>query len=448
MLPISCDEQGIDQFQSNMNKTLEIFEKKNIPVFIGNLISNEKDLAPFTSASDYNTVPKLFSSNFKKGEQALKIGDSLNALNHFKTANTIFSEDAKCNYYLGLLNYSYKDFKEAKVNYTKAKDLDELRFRAPSKINKIIAQLANDYPQTHLVDVKKEFENHSYAQIIGEELLIDHVHPNIEGFALMSNAFYSSMKQSKVLPNSKKTEMSFEDLINEMPITKMDSLTGEYIIHRLKGSWPFNDPSQKQKIKTDTQEQRLAVKLLQKQISWREANDSLYAFYKKNKEHEKARKISEALVLEYSEDPVFYDKAAELSAELGKFDKAAFYFSKSFDLQPTFNKAKYLFVLFLKMDKPLASIPFLDYAISNNTNNNVNLGAIKSLVKNCIELKEKLTKDPSNITLQTQIANAYLKMGNKEGAMKYIDQVLLVNPKNKEALTMSNLLNPKRNNEN
>ena len=43
-------DRGIAQFKKNMDETLDLFDRTHIPVFISNLVSNEKDLPPFVSA--------------------------------------------------------------------------------------------------------------------------------------------------------------------------------------------------------------------------------------------------------------------------------------------------------------------------------------------------------------------------------------------------------------
>lgn len=441
--------KGIDQFKSNMGETLALFNKFNIPVFIGNLISNEKDLAPFISVSEERIASKSFSEHYALGEAALKEHDSLVALDHFKKANDTFSEHADCNFYLGSLNYAQKKYREAKIYFEAAKERDELRFRAPDILNTIISDLTVKYSNTHLVDVKSEFENNSHSAIIGKGLVVDHVHPNLKGFALMSNAFYKSIEDAELLSeSSKKSEISFEQLLEEMPISKVDSIAGAYRIHILKESWPYKELGSKNKITSDTYEERLAYKLLEKNINWRQVNDSLFAFYTQTGQLEKARKIAEALVLEYAEDPVFYDKAGTLSAQQQKNEKAIFYITKSFHLRPNYDKAQFLLIHHLKMDNPIEAIQYLDYAIANNDASSPELNRIKALTEQAIVLKKKIRKSPTDLKIKNEIAQVYLQMENRDGALKYIKSVLGVDPNNEEAISMKSILEANKKNTN
>jgi hypothetical protein len=64
------------------------------------------------------------------------------------------------------------------------------------------------------------------------------------------------------------------------------------------------------------------------------------------------------------------------------------------------------------------AMPYLDYAIQNNTSG-VNLGMVKELTGQVIALEKMAVRDPGNLSILKRIADAYSRMGNKEGAEKY-----------------------------
>ncbi len=80
-------------------------------------------------------------------------------------------------------------------------------------------------------------------------------------------------------------------------------------------------------------------------------------------------------------------------------------------------------------------MPYLDYAIQNNTSN-VNFLPVRKYAGEIIELQKAMAQDSSSLPLLNLIANKYMTMGNKEGASKYIDKILKEDPKNKEALAL------------
>ena len=172
--------------------------------------------------------------------------------------------------------------------------------------------------------------------------------------------------------------------------------------------------------------------------------EELFAFYSKNRDYLNAKKVIEALVLEHPTEPSLYEKAANICGEMKDYEQAAFYFKKAFGLSPSFSVAKFLFVIYLKLDQPANAIPYLDYAIRNNTSG-VNLRRIKSQTSEIIALQKSYSPGSAGITATNQIAKAYMVMGNIEGANKYISISLQHDPKNQEALELLNIIKSGKN---
>jgi len=107
-----------------------------------------------------------------------------------------------------------------------------------------------------------------------------------------------------------------------------------------------------------------------------------------------------------------------LCGKAGEYDKAIFYFGQAFRLQPSFDRARYLFVLCLQQDRPAEAMPYLDYAISNNPQG-MDLGPVKAGVMEVMRLQGELARDSANPGVIDSIARVYQLMGNKEGAIKY-----------------------------
>ena len=376
-------ERGITQFRNNMDKTLAIFHNEGIPVFISNVVSNLRDQHPFISVP-----PDAASDDFSNGTQAWGQGN----------------------------------FVAAKADFTRAKEQDALRFRAPEAINGIIDELSKKYDNTHLVDTRAAFEAASDHGIVGNSLLLEHVHPNLMGYALLSDAFYRALQQQGLIPPD--TAESFRQLLCDMPITRVDSLAGAYKIDNLRNNWPFNNtgheggsPSRAAWHLT-TEEEDLAYAVAFEQLPWEEAMRQLYDYYSKTEDWTKAATVMEALCLEHPEEPSWYEKTAMLFGKLKDNEKAIFYFREAFNREPSFEKARYLFVLCLQQDRPAEAIPYLDYAIANNSTR-MNLLPVKSDALEIIRLEKTLARDSTNNSLLDTIANAYQRMGNGPAASKY-----------------------------
>src|SRR5450432_141526 len=426
---------GISQFVSNMNEVLDLFNKNHVPVFISNLVSNEKDLKPFVSLpADLHSYPG-FEKNLHQGISAFEANDRIASEKFFKRADQIYDGHALCNFYLGRLAYNEGKYTESYRYFIKAKDLDGLRFRAPVLINEAIVTMCDKYSYIHLVDTKAAFENFSDHQIIGSELILEHVHPNLNGYAIISDVFYEALKKQGIISPEKENEMTFSQLKLEMPVTTVDSLIGVCRISKLEESWPFDNSISKDTFRNPSVEGKIAESIVFEKIKWPDGMDKLYNYYLGRNELKNAARVMEASVLEHPTSAYFYEKSATIYGKMGEFEKAAYYFKRAFAISPSFEYAKILFVIYLKLDEPGYAMPYLDFAIQSNSTN-INFLPLKKSAGEIIGLKKEFANDSTNLTILNLIANRYLSMGNKDGASKYVGKILKADPKNKEALML------------
>jgi tetratricopeptide (TPR) repeat protein len=428
-------KKGIDQFISNIDETLNLFNKNGIPVFISNLVSNEMDLKPFVSIPPDSIRLPRFNKDFGPGVIAFNNGDWKNAARFLESANQIYGGQALCNYYLGKLAYNQGNYGHAKEYFIRAKDLDGLRFRAPTEINDAIIKLCSKYKFAHLVDTKAAFDSSSLNHIIGNGLILEHVHPNLAGYAIISNAFYEALKSGHIIQITNENEMPFSQLVEAMPITSVDSLLGLYRILKLKHGWPFNETFYRDSLRFESEEEKLAYAVVNEHQRWSDAIHELYDYYLDRNDLLKAKTIMESLVLEHPTEKYFYDETANLCGKLGYYKDAAFYFRRAFAISPTFEYARTLFVLYLKIDRPGDAMPYINYAIQNNTSN-LNFLPVRKHALEIINLQKQIAVGSLNLPVLNLIATTYLTMGNKEGASKYVEIILKTDPKNKEALTI------------
>lgn len=390
---------GIAQFDRNLNDLCRTLEDRRIPVFISDLVSNEKDLKPFISAS---------------GDPALS---------------------ARVQYGVAQKAYAKNDFNRAKKDFVRAKDLDLLRFRAPEAMNEIIQILPTRYSNVTLVVARETFEYHSPHGILGEEMLLEHVHPNLFGYALLSDAFYRVLVQKQGWKAEEGTELSLPQLRQQMPITTVDSLAGDYEVSILKEGWPFNQPMLPAQKGPKTPEEQLAGALVVKQITWPEAMNQLLIAYTEQNQPADALRVAEALVLEYPFDPSFSEQAGKLSLDLRKNDLAITYLKRAFRLNANPATAQKLFVTLLKADEPEEALPYLRITAAANGNPPALAGLIR-IVERIIGLKKQYVQDTNNMQLNNELAAVYLEFANATAARKYVEKTLKLDPKNKAAFGM------------
>jgi tetratricopeptide (TPR) repeat protein len=434
--------RGMEQFKANLAETLKVFEQHNIPVFVSTLVSNERDLKPFVSFQVDSVKHPGFRESFASAVKALRDNDLSLAYRYLKKADAIYDGHALCQYYLGRLAYRYGDYEKAKHAFQRAKDFDGLRFRAPEEANDIIRQTCREHSNARVVETKAFFERTSPHGVTGDALILEHVHPNLTGYGLLSDAFYEALKNENIIVADPQKEITVEQLLRVMPITKVDSLSGLYKIDRLKRNWPFREALHRDSVKVETYEEVLALKLANRQVTWQVATDSLYTYYLSNRNFRSAKTVMETLVLEYPEDAALYEKAAMLSGEVNALADALVYFQNAFRRAPTTEKARYLFVLYLKQDRPTEAMPYLDYVMAHSPSRAALL-PVKTYAEKIIKLQTVQKKDTANVTLLNEIAQAYYRMDNRDATEKYIRKIFKLDTHNATALALQAKLNHK-----
>ncbi len=337
---------GLTQYESNLNKILSNYKKHHIPVILSTVVSNEKDIKPFISDSIPNK-DQFFKTLKQENPKA----------------NKLAQDNGQAAYALGRY-YLKKNQDTAKKYLHLAKELDFLRFRAPEKINELIVNLSKKY-NVSLVDMKNVFLMHSPQNVIGNELMTEHVHPNIKGQFLMADAFYNRIKELKLLDNWD-NYIPYNEAFQDIPISEIDSIQGKLVVEDLKKSWPYNlnmsgSRPMSQYIQNPTYEERMAQVIYKKVMSWDNVMAQSYKRYVSDKKYDKALHIAESLIFEYPEQGEVYRMAGNVCLDMDNLDKAIYYFSKCNYLEKTSLSAQELASVYIKLNKmELAKKTLLD----------------------------------------------------------------------------------------
>jgi tetratricopeptide (TPR) repeat protein len=398
-------EQGIRQFEVNMEAAINYLSQEDIPVFLSNLVSNEKDLFPFISDDD---DPLL-------------------------SAGTCFSQAEEA--------YEKGEFRKAKELYVKAKEMDLLRFRAPEAINMKIAELAETYDGVYLVDSREEFEENSPHGIIGEETLLEHVHPNLYGYALLSNAFFEAMKEEEIIEGNWENAMSFSELLAEMPVTLLDSMYGDYVQKFMLNSWPFTtDPIPNESlVNRETSIDLIVHDLFFREIDWVNATNQLLHIYQDSGNRRGSLKIFEAFSLELPLMEVHKNAAAQTSQALNDIPRAIFYTGKAFRINPKLDYARLLSNLYLNEDDPRKAKKYLEFMLQKDGSQS-NWPAIIEITNEIIDLKEAYAEGDVSFKTLNSIALNYARVGAVNASRKYLYFIFKKEPRNPDALRTYSLI--------
>lgn len=196
--------RGRNQFRDNLTAILHRFREAGVPVFIGSLTSNLRDQEPFRSVPS-DTLPAA-DRVFREAREAL----------------------------------ARRDLAEARRLFGYARDLDGLRFRAPSEFNAIIREVALQ-EGARFVPVAEAFAAASPDSIEGWALFWEHVHPNQAGYHLMGRAYFEAFKAAGFLGRAADTTRlaPWDSYRERMELTEFDRRFAWHQVRSLTSRWPF-----------------------------------------------------------------------------------------------------------------------------------------------------------------------------------------------------------------
>jgi tetratricopeptide (TPR) repeat protein len=307
------------------------FERAKVPVFIGTISSNLRDLPPFAGLSGADTSGAAAAA-FKLARQAL---DAAN----LRAADSLF---------------------------TLARDEDFVRFRAPSDFNIIIRRVASE-SGAHVVAAEDDIRAASQFHIPGGDLFFEHVHLRSKGYALIGRSYVVAMQKAKAIDGAAKPIASAEHYDSTLALTELDQRIAEHSINTVTTRWPFV-PARKSQDYRATYRPRdtidtLALAVSRGALRWDRAKLTLAAKYEASGKPDLALAEYNGLV---RHEPLFeggYEGAGRALLALGKRDSAEHVLQRAYALQPTGGTALSLGILALERKDLRAATRLLEESV-------------------------------------------------------------------------------------
>jgi tetratricopeptide (TPR) repeat protein len=415
-------QSGLVQFEENMDEVVRKFSHHQIPVYISNVVSNQKDQKPFISKLGEATDTTKYLAGYQLGIEDFNRKDFKKAKDRLLAVNKIDSTYAMTNFLLGEICYSEGDYDNALRYYLNSKEYDALRFRAPEAINGIIKKLCKKYKFVYLADSYQKFLQKSEQGILGENLFTEHVHPTLPGYFLISDAFYDALHATKAIGNWDKY-IPADSIYKEMPVTVLDSLTGKKNVIALRREWPFYEKTGASYLTPFTYARQLSDSMLDFNVKMSHLRD----YYLKDGNPYEALRVQKGICLQFPFAWAELLKAGQLCMQLNYNEDALFYLKNAFENQKDEGIAKNISFVLIKLDKLPETKPYLNYISQSDPNDKLCLGLLKS-VDEIMKLKSDLDKAPTNTETLNALARYYLKLGNKSIAKAYLEKSLTINP--------------------
>ncbi len=410
--------RGMAQFRGNLQDLLRRYRERGIPVFIGTVASNERTFPPFISGHAPGTDTTAWRRAYREGLRASREGQFPAATRALEQALHLDSLSAETHFARARILDTLGRFDAARIAYLAAKDRDELRFRASEDVNTIIREEAARAGAT-VVETQAALSAAARDGIIGSDLMLEHLHPNIDGYFVLSDAFYYALLDAKPFGAP-------EDTIpaglarREILATAVDSLIGTYRLRQLMGSWPFQPPGvfdhSMDTVRARTPVEHLALDLYRRKTNWYDATTALRNHYAQAGRLHLALKAALALIQQYPFLPAPYAAAGDLLVRQHRYDEALPYFEAANDREESAGVHLMLGSIHLFRDR-------LADAVSH--------------------LQRSLALQPDNTETLLQLATAYYRQQKLQAARRTLEQLLRLDPGHTRAhLLLSRLPRP------
>ena len=173
-------------YEDNLKSIIKTLRDKGMHVLLSSVPVNLRHSAPFLSVHS----PDLSDDQLSQWRELTRSGAESNdrenwsdAVTQFQAALEIDPDYADTHFQLAIAFENLGEFQEAKTHYQRALDLDALRFRADTRLNQIIQDVAAGIESDtfSFVDSAAAFEQASQPYQPGWNLLLEHVHYGFSG---------------------------------------------------------------------------------------------------------------------------------------------------------------------------------------------------------------------------------------------------------------------------
>ncbi|MCK5379395.1 MAG: tetratricopeptide repeat protein, partial [Acidobacteria bacterium] len=217
------------RFESNLQAILEMAEIAGVPVALCTVGVNLADSPPFGSGvgpdlkdAERQTRARLIDDAM----QAAVTGEFDRSLEVLETAGQIGGSSADIEFLRGKVLAAAGRQVEALKAFTLSRDLDRLRFRADSSINRMIrkaVQSADDRTVV-LADVEKRMEAEASDGVPGREFFYEHVHLTFGGTSIVAREIVRALAAGRL--SSPFGDDAAQELPDDGALARRLALTG------------------------------------------------------------------------------------------------------------------------------------------------------------------------------------------------------------------------------
>ena len=289
-------------FRQNLDDLAELCRSHGIPLIVSTQVSNLRGLPPFVSAFS----PSLGPATVQEIRNLMARGDSLWNTDGPNAALTAFTHVLALDSLYAIAHYraarcldSLDRTDAARQEYVRARDDDELRFRMSTDFNNLVRG-KGDGANVVCADIDRLFRDNSPDAIIGNEYIVEHLHPNLRGYFLMAREYARMLRARQMIAPepawATRDTIPEERMWNDRPVTAFDSMLAARRVLLLTSEWPFVQiPKPVPPIPADDQLGSIVEQVTLGSMSWEEGHVAAARYFERVHDLDGAIREAQAL---------------------------------------------------------------------------------------------------------------------------------------------------------
>ena len=355
---------ALSMFEGNLNELKSLCAERGVPLIVSTQVANLRDQPPLVPGNSAGKSPEEVSrlnGLINLGLTRFRAGKIDSALASLRAAVALDSLRGDTRYLIARCLDTLGDRRSARQEYVRARDYDQLRFRTSTDFNEAIRRV-EDSRNVFVLDMERVFQDHAPDSLIGNTLIMEHLHPNSYGNFLMGEAFAREMRRHRMLASagewSARDTIGNAELWRERSVSTLDELIAWRRTEILTGGWPFTSkrvPVIRPVAPDDTLGQ-IAEEVTRGMWDWYRAHREAAAYYERRTAWDSVAREQRVMMSQMPLDVEPYLALAHTYLIREKYPAMVSILLRSQAVQPTILACRALGDYALQTGKPLEAI--------------------------------------------------------------------------------------------
>ncbi|SIO55930.1 Tetratricopeptide repeat-containing protein [Singulisphaera sp. GP187] len=446
-------------FRANLGQVCEAGLSAGAKVVVCTVPVNLADCPPFASEHATRLTPaqrNAWETPYREGVEHQAAGQYAAALDRYDHAARIDDTFAALEFQRGQCLRALGRDAEARPSFSRARDLDALRFRADSTVNAIIRQVAASHQArgVSLVDAEREFATTSPNGLPGKNLFHEHVHMTFSGNYQLASGVFRTVAKVVAPAQPPEAEPPSESWCAErLAYTRRERTRNAARIHEMLQNPPFTDQLYHAEREAEWEAQAperqddLGLAALQTAVDtcrtalqaspddWMLRIHYAYLLTELGAPSQAALQY-EAVIKQRPFSAMAIDKLATLQLKAGEFDEAAAGFEAALAIQPGDSSAAYgRAEVLAARGKIRDAIAAYEAQVAKQPDRVEALRRLAGFLNHLgkpnqaqSRLEEALRLDPNDPLTRVDLGNALAQAGDLDGAIAQSEAALRLRP--------------------